>query len=199
MIHFVTSLPLSTRHRVSQLLFHPSKPYLAVQSHDKSIDIFRVRTEEEIRKKQARRRKREREKAKKKEKERKAEEDMDMDVEEVSLADLFTPYLVVRASGKIRSFSFSLEENEAKGGTHVRLVTAKFIKIPLTSSKIMVALSTNSVEVYNIPAPTKDKDEPPEASRLYSFDLPGHRSDIRTLCLSSDDQLLASASNGKKK
>ena len=61
----------------------------------------------------------------------------------------------------------------------------------------MVALSTNSVEVYNIPAPTKDKDGPPEASRLYSLDLPGHRSDIRTLCLSSDDQLLASASNGK--
>ena len=61
----------------------------------------------------------------------------------------------------------------------------------------MTALSTNSVEVYNIPTPTKKKNGPPEASHLYTLDLPGHRSDIRTLCLSSDDQLLASASNGE--
>lgn len=61
----------------------------------------------------------------------------------------------------------------------------------------MLALSINSVEVYNIPAPTKSKDEPPEAIRIFSLDLPGHRTDVRTLCLSSDDQLLASASNGK--
>ena len=64
-------------------------------------------------------------------------------------------------------------------------------------AKILIALNTNSVEVYNIPTPTKTKGEQLEATRLYSLDLPGHRTDVRTLCLSSDDQLLASASNGK--
>ncbi|KAH8118406.1 WD-repeat-containing protein [Phellopilus nigrolimitatus] len=192
MIHFVTALPLSTRHRVSQLLFHPSRDLLAVQSHDKTIDVFRIRTEEEIRKKQARRRKREREKAKAKGDDKsskgkgketaEADDDMAFDNEQIGLTDLFTPYLVVRASGKIRSFSFSDEEIDMKGGTH-----------------LLAALATNTLEVYNIPAPTKSKEELPEASRLYSLDLPGHRTDVRTLCLSSDDQLLASASNGSLK
>ena len=126
MLHFVTVLPLASRHRISQLLFHPSKDFFAAQSHDKSIDIFRVRTEEEIRKKQARRRKREREKAKAKSKEvmpSGADEDIEMNgtTDEVALVDLFTPYLVVRASGKIRSFAFSEAEKNPKGGVQVSL------------------------------------------------------------------------------
>ncbi|KAI5123399.1 hypothetical protein M0805_006107 [Coniferiporia weirii] len=191
MIRFVMVLPLSSRHRVFQVLFHRSRALLAVQCHDKTIDIFRIRTEEEIRKKQARRKRREREKikakgddksAKGKDGKDDAKDDMDVDSGQVGLTDLFTPYLVVRASGKIRSFSFSDEETDAKRGTH-----------------LLVALALNSLEVYNIPTPTKNKDELPEASRLYSLDMPGHRADVRTLCLSSDDQLLASASNGSLK
>ena len=130
MIHFVSTLPLSTRHRISQISFHPSRALLAVQSHDRSIDVFRIRTEEEIRKKQARRRRREREKAKSKGdvkaeggEEKGGEEkdnNMDVDGQQIGLAELFTPYLVIRASGKIRSFSFSAEDSDPKGGTHVR-------------------------------------------------------------------------------
>lgn len=48
-----------------------------------------------------------------------------------------------------------------------------------------------------MPTYTKSKENTPEATRLYSLDLPGHRTDVRTLALSSDDTLLASASNGK--
>jgi U3 small nucleolar RNA-associated protein 12 len=42
-----------------------------------------------------------------------AEEDAEID-----LVDLFTPHLVVRGSGKIRSFDFRNED--VKGGTPVR-------------------------------------------------------------------------------
>lgn len=131
MIRFVTTLPLSTRHRISQISFHPSRALLAVQSHDKAIDVFRIRTEDEIRKKQARRRKRERERAKakgdekagnsdKKGKEKAtADESMNVEDDEIPLADLFTPYLLIRASGKIRSFAFSTEEHDPKGGSQV--------------------------------------------------------------------------------
>ena len=59
-----------------------------------------------------------------------------------------------------------------------------------------MALANNALEVFSIPQPTRSKDVP-EATRVYSLDLPGHRTDVRTLCLSSDDELLASASNGK--
>ncbi|TDL29382.1 WD-repeat-containing protein [Rickenella mellea] len=189
-LHFVSSLPLSSRHRVSQLYFHPSKPYLAVQSHDRSVEIFRIRTEDEVRKKQARRKRREREKIKEKaskpkghsvqeKKSEDAQEEGDVAIDEIALVDLFTPYLVVRASGKVRSFDFVREDHAIKGGT-----------------QLFVALASNALEVYNIPAPTKSKDGIPEATRMYSLDLPGHRTDVRTLCLSSDDDLLTSASNG---
>lgn len=60
-----------------------------------------------------------------------------------------------------------------------------------------MALASNSLEVFNIPQPVKSQDAPAEATRVYSLDLAGHRTDVRTLCLSSDDELLASASNGE--
>ncbi|KAG5644079.1 hypothetical protein DXG03_009169 [Asterophora parasitica] len=187
MIHPLSNLPLASRHRVSQIAFHPSQPFLAVQSHDRSVEIFRIRSEEEVQKKQQRRKKRAKEKKAEKEKtgkdRKKAEDDEqdgDDDDDEIKLVDLFTPYLVVRASGKIRSFDFGGDAN-AKGGL-----------------QIMTALASNAIEVYNIPQPTKSKDTP-EASRVYSVDLPGHRTDVRTLSLSSNDEILASASNGSLK
>lgn len=62
----------------------------------------------------------------------------------------------------------------------------------------MLALATNAIEVFKIPSPQAVKKEKstPEASRLYSVDMPGHRTDIRAVAVSSDDQILASASNG---
>ncbi|KAG8932945.1 hypothetical protein FRC02_000296 [Tulasnella sp. 418] len=188
MIHPVGALPLTTNHRVSQISFHPQKPYLAVQSHDRSVEIFRIRTEEEVKKKRARRQKRAKEKEKSSEKGKERADEKDntavvVDEDIVELADLFTPYLVVRASGKIRSFDFVNPDISPKGGV-----------------QILTALANNALEIYHIPPPKKSKDEDPlESNKLYSLDLPGHRTDIRTLCLSSNDELLASGSNGSLK
>ncbi len=191
MIHPITTLPLSSKHRVSQITFHPTRSYLAVQSHDRSVELFRIRTEEEVRKKQARRKKRAKEK-----KEQSKTKGKDVSVDdagedgdaEITIPDLFTPYLVVRATGKVRSFDFADEESAsavAKG-----------------SVSIFLALSNNALEVYSVPAPGKtgkagkEEEEEKEAVRTISLDLPGHRADVRTLCLSGDDMLLASAANG---
>lgn len=163
-----------------------------MQSHDRTVELFRIRTEDEVRKKQARRRKRMKEKKEqgrakakdgKRDQEHEPEADdnaMDVDEPAAQLVDLFTPYLVVRGSGKIRSFDFGDEEASGKGATQVFL-----------------ALSSNALEVYNVPPPAKTKDVLPETTRIFSVDLPGHRTDVRTLCLSSDDTLLASGSSGK--
>ncbi|KAF9006480.1 WD-repeat-containing protein [Cyathus striatus] len=181
-IHPISSLPLSAKHRVSQITFHPTQPYLAVQSHDRSVELFRIRTEEEIRKKQVRRKKRAKEKEISKGK-GKTDEDTEKletveDDSEVKLVEMFAPHVVVRASGKIRSFDFGSHDGLKKG------------------TQLFVALSSNALEVYNVPQPVKSKEEIAEATRVFSVDLPGHRTDVRTLCLSSDDQVLASASNG---
>lgn len=127
------TLPLSSQHRVSQISFHPSQPYVAVQSHDRSVEIFRIRTEDEIRKKQARRKKRAKEKKEKSKGKGKKEDEADPleDDEEgkVDLVDLFTPYLVVRATGKIRSFGFESEEATSKGGTQVCFFRCRILSV----------------------------------------------------------------------
>lgn len=122
MIESVSSLPLASKHRVSQIKFHSTQPYFAVQSHDRSVEIFRIRTEEEVRKKQARRKKRSVEK--KRQEQTKARgpkagevviEDDKEETMETSLVEFFTPHLVVRASGKIRSFDFGSNQPSSKG------------------------------------------------------------------------------------
>lgn len=112
-IKFITPLgvlPLSTKHRISQISFHPTLPYVAVQSHDRSVEIFKIRTEEEARKKLLRRRKRAKEK---KDNNGKADDDdgtNDTLKQDTQLVDLFTPHLIIRSSGKIRSFDFAVPD-----------------------------------------------------------------------------------------
>lgn len=63
---------------------------------------------------------------------------------------------------------------------------------------MVLSLSNNVLEVYNVPLPRgKLSEDVGEPVRLSSVDLPGHRSDIRAVALSSDDELLATASNSK--
>jgi U3 small nucleolar RNA-associated protein 12 len=84
--------------------------------------VFRIRTEEEIRKKQARRKKRAQEKGKSKNKNKDIDDAVDdaMNIDqEINVIDLFTPYLVVRASAKVRSFDFGSKEVASKPGVQV--------------------------------------------------------------------------------
>lgn len=128
MIRPLGSLPLSTQHRVSQISFHPTETLLAVQSHERTVELFHIRTEEEVKKKRARRAQREREKSKKKSKGTEEAESQVAapDAEErdkpVALTDLFTPYLIVRPSGKTRSFDFVHSSPTTKGGIHVSVI-----------------------------------------------------------------------------
>jgi WD40 repeat protein len=64
--------------------------------------------------------------------------------------------------------------------------------------KILVSLTNNVIEAYNAPYDVDKKDEDTEDyTKLHYIDLQGHRSDVRTLTLSSDDGILASASQSK--
>lgn len=74
-----------------------------------------------MRKKQARRKKRSKEKKKGKDLEAEEVDDKENTEEEIKLVDLFTPYLIVRAGGKIRSFQFGADDVGHKGGTQVSL------------------------------------------------------------------------------
>jgi U3 small nucleolar RNA-associated protein 12 len=159
------------------------------------VEVFRVRADDEIRKKQARRKKRADAKAAVGKGEKANDVVDNGDMEKVELADVFTPYLVVRATGKIKSFALP-DGARPNGATQVRCHYLLLDFHLIHFLQLFFALSNNAIEVYSIPQYTKSKENPPEAARLYSLDLPGHRTDVRTLSLSSDDTLLASASNG---
>jgi U3 small nucleolar RNA-associated protein 12 len=83
------------------------------------VEVFRVRTDDEIRKKHARRKKRADAKAAMDNSEKVDDMPDKNDAEKVELADLLTPYLIVRATGKIKSFALP-EETRTKGATQVR-------------------------------------------------------------------------------
>ncbi|BGP42296.1 beta transducin [Rhodotorula kratochvilovae] len=182
-------------HNISQITLHPTLPVLAIHSGERAIDVFRLRTEDELRKKLARRRKREREKKEKAAKgkgkgkalEGEEAEDEEMDGAEaaagqVEWRDRLAIWSTVRTTGKIRSFSFAPDTLKNKGEV-----------------QLLASLSNNALEVYNLPPPASSKAPAVEPVKMYTLDLPGHRSDVRCLAVSSDDQLIASASHGSLK
>ncbi|KNZ61285.1 hypothetical protein VP01_1426g3 [Puccinia sorghi] len=159
---------------------------IAFQVGDRSVEVWRLRSVEELKKKQARRKKKEAAKS------RKSEEKKETASEEqpITWLDRMCPWILLRGSGKITSFAFPPTSNLALFASAERPAELQ----------VLLALSNNSVEVMSIPRPsTSTKWESLEAENLYKVVLPGHRTDIRTVCLSFDDQLLASGSNGSLK
>ncbi|WRT69934.1 uncharacterized protein IL334_006925 [Kwoniella shivajii] len=187
----ILPLPSST-HPISQIDFHPTLPLLLLQTTDKNIVILRLRSEEEVNAKRARRKKREKEKGKKKSKSDVLEEEEEINENgSIQWEERITSWCVVRANSKIKSFALADEEiASAKGGV-----------------QLLVALSNNSMESYTIPSPSSSARKAsklpdgtsPEPVKTHVVELPGHRHDIRSISISSDDQVIATASHGTLK
>ena len=181
-----------TLHRQStgkafEVKFHPRQDYFALHGTEKAIEIWRIRTEDEVRKVLARKRKRKREKlgpTKQANGDVIDDDEKPEDLSTTSITDFFVPHMIIRTGGKVRSFDWI----PGKG--------SKFIKL-------LAASTSNQLEVYEVPIREKSKksasDEIQDYTRTFSVDMPGHRADIRALALSSDDRMLASASNGALK
>ncbi|KAF2084004.1 WD40 repeat-like protein [Saccharata proteae CBS 121410] len=172
--------------RTLSISFHPRMDYVAIHGSEKAVELFRIRSGEEVKRSLTRKRKRRKEKLAAK------GEDVDMadgdenadDISKAEVSDVFVPYVIVRTGGKVRSMDW------------VGNRTSKNLQL-------LVATTNNLIEDYSIPTKEKTKkaakEEPPEYSRTFSVDLPGHRTDVRALALSSDDRMLASASSGSLK
>ncbi|KAI1627591.1 Ca2+/calmodulin-dependent protein kinase [Exophiala viscosa] len=174
------------RDRPLAVRFHQRRELIAVHGSDKTVELLRIRSENEVRRTLVRKRKRRQEKA-----ETAADADSGVDVADhkedttdistASAADFFVPYILVRTGGKVRSIDWA-GHNRGK---------------PV---QILVATSNNQLELFDITASDSKKTaEAPDYSRTLSVDMPGHRSDIRCVALSSDDRMLATASHGSLK
>ncbi|KAJ9669232.1 beta transducin [Coniosporium apollinis] len=175
--------------RAVGIAFHPRADYVAVHGSEKAVEILRIRTESEVQKSLLRKRKRRREKAaaagnQNGDLEMADGEEKSEDISKAEIGDVFVPYVIVRMGGKVRSIDWM----SSRVGKALQLLTAT---------------SNNLLDVYNIPTKERTKkaktDEAPEYARTFSVDLPGHRTDIRAIALSSDDRMVATASSGALK
>ena len=177
------------RDRTTAVSFHPRKDYIAIHGSEKAVELWRIRSDPEIQRNLSRKRKRKREKAveamdeDKENEPLEGQDEKELDISSALITEVFVPYLIVRTGGKVRSIDWA-------GGKSGK------------SMSLLAATSNNQVEVYNVSVADKKKpkgDEPPDYNRNFSVDMPGHRSDIRCLALSTDDRMLASASHGSLK
>ncbi len=171
--------------------FHPKGTYIAAHGSDRSVDLWKIRSESEVQKTMARKRKRRKEKALAGAgQDGKVNGDLidgKKDIEDLSSAhitDVIVPYVIVRTTGKLRSMAWASRRAEK-------------------SFRLLLATTNNQLELYDVTMKQKDRisksDEPPDYTRSFSVDTPGHRTDVRSLALSSDDRMLASACNGSLK
>jgi U3 small nucleolar RNA-associated protein 12 len=171
----------SGKDRTQGITFYARSDYIAVHGAEKAVEIWRIRSEEEVRKSLARKRRRRREKAKGEangEAQDAEEADDKINIADAEIGEVIVPYVTVRTAGKVRSVAW--------------LHTRKSKKLQL-----LVGTNNNLIDIYEIPQKGKTKtEEAPDYSRTLSVELAGHRNDIRALALSSDDRMLASASSG---
>ncbi|GAX85058.1 hypothetical protein CEUSTIGMA_g12478.t1, partial [Chlamydomonas eustigma] len=201
--------------RVSRLRFDEAGTMLACLGTGKSVELFRIRSEAESKKKLKRRKKRRREKMQKKsdkendnEEQEEMEEQEDVEKEgenEPRATDEFEPFQVVACKSKIRSFAFAPSaalrnakqagsKGSGSGGGRDCL------------ARLALSLSNNVLELVDVLAPAgllrSEKGfnlEEVTQEVVQKLDQGGHRADIRTVALSNDDQQLLSASNNAVK
>ncbi|KAI1324981.1 WD domain-containing protein [Xylariaceae sp. FL0255] len=179
--------------KATEIIFHPRREYFVVHGSEKAVEIWRTRSESEIKKSLARKRKRRREKKEKDQKKSsKTDEEVATDEEDeeeentnaVDVSDVFAQHLIIRTGGKARSVDWADISSKKK-------------------LQLLVATTNNQLELFNVTAKQKSskskEEDVPDYEKALSVELPGHRADIRSLALSSDDRLLASASNGSLK
>ncbi|KAL3493017.1 hypothetical protein BJX62DRAFT_201932 [Aspergillus germanicus] len=172
--------------RTTGITFHPRADYIALHGSEKAVEIWRIRSETEVQKSLARKRKRRKEKEGQRTTENdesdKAVEKVEEDVSSAPVTEVFVSHIIVRTGGKVRSCDWIRTKSSGK-------------------IQLLAATTNNQVEAYSVAMhnkKNKDEDEL-DYTRTLAVDMPGHRTDIRSVALSSDDRMLASASNGSLK
>ncbi|KAL3461080.1 hypothetical protein BJX64DRAFT_171153 [Aspergillus heterothallicus] len=172
--------------RTTGITFHPRADYIAFHGPEKAVEIWRIRSETEVQKSLARKRKRRKEKEGQRAAENgeseKVDEKAEEDVSAAPVTEVFVSHVIVRTGGKIRSCDWIRTKSNGK-------------------IQLLAATTNNQLEAYSVAMNNKKSkaEDELEYNRTLAVDMPGHRTDIRSVALSSDDRMLASASNGSLK
>ncbi|KTW29262.1 hypothetical protein T552_01217 [Pneumocystis carinii B80] len=168
------TLTRQSKERPITIAFHPVFDMFACHGADKIIEIYKKRDEKELKKLLSRRKKRN------KEKHNDSNEDISLLPE-----DEIVLYTTIRTFSKIRSIDWGISgQNPIKKNV----------------MQLLVSFSNNTIGIYDIPVVAKiNHSEPLECLQTFSIEMHGHRSDIRSLSIDSNDEMLASVSNGTLK
>ncbi len=213
-------LPRKSTYRVQTIRFNPRATLLACQAVDKSIELWKIRSADDVTKKLKRREKRQREKKSKelaaaattgsvtkkekqqqKEKEKEKEKEVDMEDDDNEKDDASSSSHVVVVSDEFESVlplrttkkvrSFCFSPVPVHPSNSA--AAAASATAGTIDDRILLSLTDNSVVVYDL------KVTPAHADSTYSvssaLELAGHRSGIRSVALSADDSLLLSTSS----
>lgn len=143
-----------------------------LQNTDRTIEIFRIRNWNEMQKGIKSRSKRLKDRGL-------TDEEILQNIKENEVSMLITPFSTLRTLHRIKSC------NWVKIGKKLNL---------------LVSLANNAIEYFKIELPDNlKKNQEVMIEKTNSVDLLGHRNDIRAIDISSDDQLLVTASNGELK
>lgn len=148
--------------RVVMMHFDPARRLLFCHGNDRAVEVFRVRSADELAAKLKRRTKRARAKH------------ADA-APQLTMSDEIALLYVLPASSTIRSFDI------APAGT---AAAARDLRM-------LLSLHDNAIEMHDIHLHAS----PVDSSRVARIDVPGHRSGVRAVAFSSDEQLLASVSS----
>jgi len=105
------TLHRQSKDKATEVVFHPKKDYFAVHGSEKAVDVWRLRSEAEIKKALARKRRRRREKAK----DGKATEEEangEEDVSKADISDVFIQHVIVRTGGRVRSVDWAVPSGQ---------------------------------------------------------------------------------------
>lgn len=146
----------------------------ALQNADRTTEIFRIRSTDEIKKGIAKRTKRLKEKGFE-------DDEIVQSIQASEISMLITPLTTVRVQAKIRSSVFVKSKKKLD---------------------LLISLTNNSIEYHQIALPENIKKAQAgeiHLTKAHSIDLLGHRTDVRAMDISDDNRLLATASNGELK
>lgn len=144
--------------------------FLQVLSNDKTVEIFRIRSNEEL------------EKGLKKKKKR-LEDSGELNEEEISKVIQESRYTSIFQSIHILRSTFKIKSSKWDN-------TSKQLSLILTTS-------ANSIEYHTITL--ENNKQVSSTEKKFDLQLKGHRTDIRTCDMTPDGKLLSTASNGELK
>lgn len=146
-----------------------------LQNQDRTCELFRLRSEDEIARGMTKRTKRLKEKGL-------DDAEITQQLVDAQISMLIAPVSTMRTGSKIKACTWVFTNKK-------RL-------------DMLVTMTNNSIEYHNFPVPEQLRKVAPGELRSvcnHTIDLLGHRTDVRAMDISDDDKLLATASNGELK